>query len=438
MGTFILIFVIILEIAFTIYRMKTGTNQVKTLSWLRVGGFAGFLVLTLTTVVEWSFRWYSLALLLFILAVNGGIRLLTKKFGNNLYKPGKTLFRAIFIVMLFAFAIVPALVFPQFRLPETTGDFKTSTAVYTYTDTSRIETYTTTGENRKVTVQFWYPSDAQGKYPLIIFSHGAFGIKTSNTSTYSELASNGYVVCSIDHPYHAAGTVDTDGNLTIGSTAFIQEVVDVNGDVYSGEEKLNLCDEWMELRTSDITFVIDTVIEKTKTSDEQVFTLIDSGKIGLMGHSLGGAASVQLGRDREDIGAVIDIDGTMLGEKKGIVDGEVVLNDEPYPLPLLNFYSEYVVNELAADPDYIYPNQFITSLSPVAFEVCIKGSNHMSYTDLPLFSPMLAEMLSGISGGNTPATVDNYYCIETMNRLVLEFFNCYLKEEGSFMVEQNY
>jgi dienelactone hydrolase len=438
MGNLILIIAIILEIVFTGYRIKTRNNQTKTGSLLRVAEFVVFLTLTVTTIIEWSFRWYSLALLLFILAVNSGIRLLTGKFGNKPYKTGRTLFRAVSMVMLFIFSTVPALVFPQFKLPEMTGDYKIATAVYTYTDTTRNETFTDTGEHRKVNVEFWYPSDAQGTYPLVVFSHGAFGIKASNTSTYSELASNGYVVCSIDHPYHAAGTVGTDGNLIIGSTAFMQEVVDVNGEVYSEEEKLQLYDKWMTVRTGDISFVIDTILENTKNSNEQIFTLIDTGKIGLMGHSLGGAASVQLGRDRKDIGAVIDIDGTMLGEHRGIVDGEVVLNDEPYPLPLLNFYSEYVIDELVKNPDYVYPNKYIASISSEAFEVCIKGSNHMSYTDLPLVSPMLADMLSGISGGNTTATVDKYYCIETMNRLILEFFNSYLKGEGSFAVEQNY
>ncbi len=63
-----------------------------------------------------------------------------------------------------------------------------------------------TAGNRQVNVEFWYPSDGGGKYPLVVFSHGALGIKTSNTSTFIELASHGYVVCSIDHPYQALFT----------------------------------------------------------------------------------------------------------------------------------------------------------------------------------------------------------------------------------------
>jgi dienelactone hydrolase len=260
----------------------------------------------------------------------------------------------------------------------------------------------------------------------------------SNSSTFTELASNGYVVCSIDPPYHAAGTVDVDGKLTIGNNEFMQEVTDANSDVYGDKEQYEIFNKWMDLRTDDIDFVIDTILNNAENKSTEFYGLIDSNKIGLMGHSLGGAASAQLGREREDISAVINLDGSMLGEYRSNEDGEPVINKEPYPLPLLNFYSEYVINELVADPEYVYPNRYISSISKNAFETYIKGSNHMSYTDLPLFSPLLASQLSGISGGSTKAIVDEYYCIETMNQLVLEFFNCYIKDEGSFTVKEFY
>ncbi|MFD3259544.1 hypothetical protein ACE3MQ_13125 [Paenibacillus lentus] len=73
-------------------------------------------------------------------------------------------------------------------------------------------------------VQFWYPDNAEGIYPLVVFSHGAFGIKASNASTYRELASHGYVVCSIDHPYHSFYTVADDGAVTLINSEYKTEV----------------------------------------------------------------------------------------------------------------------------------------------------------------------------------------------------------------------
>ena len=438
MGIFIIIIALIFEVAFMAYCIKTKDNQNKTRSWIRIVGFLIFIGFILTPIIDWNFQWYLLGSLLFIFSIIGGIRLATKKFGKKPYKRWRVVSKGIVMLLVFTIVTIPAIVFPQYKDPEMTGGYKVKTSSYTFTDTNRIETFTDTGKNRKLTVEFWYPEEVEEKYPLIVFSHGAFGVKMSNSSTFMELASNGYIVCSIDHPYHAAGTVDTDGKLTIGSSEFMQEVIDANSDIYSEKEQFQLFDKWMNLRTDDIDFVIDNILKNTENNSGEVYGLIDTNKIGLMGHSLGGAASTQLGREREDIGAVINLDGSMLGEYSINENGNIVINEEPYPLPLLNFYSEYVINELIADPEYVYPNKYITSISPKAFETYIKGSNHMSYTDLPLFSPLLANQLSGISGGSTKANVDEYYCIETMNKLVLEFFNCYVKGDSTFSAKEYY
>lgn len=438
MAIMILIIAFILEVAFCIYGIRTKDTQNKLRSKIRIAAWLVFVGGTLTSIVEWGFRWYFLFAQLTIFAIIGGYRLWTKKFGHKPYKKGRIISKGIATFVMIAFAVIPGIVFPQYKIPAITGNLEVKTASYTLTDLNRLETFTDTGENRKVNVEFWYPEDANEKYPLIVFSHGAFGVKMSNTSTFMELASNGYVVVSIDHPYHAAGTMDEDGNLTIGSQAFMQEVIDANSEVYTEQEKFELTSKWMTLRTEDMNFVLDEILEKAENTSEEIYSLIDKDKIGLMGHSLGGAASAQLGRDREDISAVINLDGSMLGEYKRNGDGVIKLNEEPYPLPLLNFYSEYVINELKANPEYVYSNQYISSISSTAFETFIKGSNHMSYTDLPLFSPLLASQLSGISGGASEASVDKYYCIETMNKLVLAFFNSYLKDKGEFTLKEVY
>lgn len=158
--------------------------------------------------------------------------------------------------------------------------------------------------------------------------------------------------------------------------------------------------------------------------------MIDTEEIGLMGHSLGGAASVTMGRTRDDIDAVIDLDGTMLGERFGYENGEYILYEESYPVPLLFMSNEahhiernemgslYVTNVLlenAVDSKYTY---FI-------------GSGHMNFTDLPLYSPILASLL-GVG------EVDAEECIATMNEVILNYFNCYLKGEETMTIKECY
>lgn len=438
MGYIILIIAFVVEVAFTVYAIRTGENQNRLRGVVRISAWILFTGGILTSIIDWSFRWYFLFALLSILAAIGAIRLWTDKLGQKPFRTGRTTLKGISMFLMISFAALPGILFPQYEVPEVTGDLEVLTESYTFTDPGRIETFTDTGDHRKLNVEFYYPDTTDEKLPLIIFSHGAFGVKTSNTSTFMELASNGYIVCSIDHPYHAAGTMDEEGNLTIGSRDFMQEVIDANGDVYNEQEQFELFKKWMTLRTDDMNFVLDQIIEKSDNTSAQIFNLIDGEKIGLMGHSLGGAASAQLGRDRDDISAVIDIDGSMLGEYYMSEKGDTVMNEVPYPVPLLNFYSEYVLTELENDPDYVYVNQYISSISTDAYETCIKGTNHMSYTDLPLFSPFLASQLSGISGGSTEANVDKYYCIETMNHLIVEFFDCFLKDCGVFAADKLY
>ncbi|MGE7092722.1 hypothetical protein ACQKII_14980 [Lysinibacillus sp. NPDC048646] len=89
------------------------------------------------------------------------------------------------MISAFVFALAPVIVFPQHKSPKVTGKYEVATAIYTYIDNNRIEEFTDKGDNRFVNVAFWYPKRVDEKYPLLVFSHGAYGIKASNTSTYT-------------------------------------------------------------------------------------------------------------------------------------------------------------------------------------------------------------------------------------------------------------
>jgi len=323
--------------------------------------------------------------------------------------------------------------FPPYEGLPVSGNHAIETMTFTWEDESRIETYSDTGENRALTVGFWYPAE-EGKYPLVVFSHGAFGVIDSNYSTYTELASNGYVVASIGHPYHAMYVEDVNGKTTFVDMEFFKQVNADNGGEYSEEaerRQYELSKEWMELRSADMNFVLDTILEKSSADDadkEKVFTIIDTDKIGLMGHSMGGATAVQLGRERDDITAVIDLEGTMLGEYVGFQNGYEVYNEEVYPIPVLDVNSQAVradIAEMEAEhPGWKYVNDYLGENAVDYREVIFHGAGHLNYTDLPLIAPPLAEML-GVGD------VDAAECLKNVNEVVLNYFNFYLKEEGS-------
>lgn len=327
-----------------------------------------------------------------------------------------------------------------------TGDHTVITASYTYTDKSRIETFTNTGKNRKVNVEFWYPADTgqdgSEKYPLVVFSPGSFGIKTSNTSTFMELASNGSVVCSIDYPYHALFTVGADGHLVTMDPTFYQEVVDVNNGKYDEATAFELEKKWMQFQTADINFVLNTILAKAQDNQaDAVYQRIDPEKIGLMGHSLGGESSAQVARERNDIGAVINLDADLGGEYKSYANGKYAMNDTAYPVPILSILSDSMVRLISAIPDAskVVAVEHVSAGAPNAYEVHIAGTDHQSLTDLPLVSPLLVSvMTSSVKKAGSGEKADKYDVIEKMNDLVLRFFNAYLKGEGSFAAARTY
>lgn len=355
-----------------------------------------------------------------------------KKTEKGKHGTGKKILLIVVVIagiIFMAGIMIPRLLFPAYEEPEVTGDYTVKTDLYTWVDEERIETFSDKGENRALTVKFWYPKE-EGKYPLVVFSHGAFGVIDSNFSTYTELASNGYVVASIGHPYHAMFVEDVDGKITIADMDFIKQIYADNGE-YSEEAERTIYEfskEWMALRTKDEHFVLDTILQKTAEEENGPFAMIDPEKIGLFGHSMGGASSVQLGRERDDIDAVIDLEGTMMGEYNGFENGYETYNEEPYPVPVLDVNSKAAKEDIAIlekeHPGWEYVNDYLGRNAANYREVVFNGAGHLNFTDLPLISPFLARML-GV--GETDAKE----CIENVNEVVLIYFDYYLKDKGS-------
>lgn len=369
-------------------------------------------------------------------------------------------------VLVLAVILVPKLLFSDYEGLPTTGPYDIKQVSAILVDKNRLETFETDGSFREVPVYFYYP-DVQGasasgngktegevqKFPLVIFSHGAFGYYQSNTSTYMELASHGYVVISLDHPYHSFFTKDTTGKTITVNPEFMQNVFYINESGTAEEEIIKLTHEWLDIRTGDMGFVVDSVKEakkllaagnqadrlldswylnETSAAEEigNILAMTDTEHIGLMGHSLGGAAGVTLGRTRTDIDAVIDLDGTMLGEEFGYSNGEYEFYEEAYPVPLLVLNNEAHHFE-GEEVQELYVNRVVLANALDAKYTYFKGSGHMNFTDLPLFSPTLAGLLG-------TGDVDAEECVVKMNQLVLDYFNCYLKNMGEVTVQESY
>ncbi len=421
LGTIVLIIMLALELGFVVFCIVTKSYQRFIRSMVSFGTMAVMLILFLTGVMHWGFRWFMLFMILLVRTLSAGWYLLRRKYRKErTYKERYVIISGIGSILLIGIAIIPAIMFPQFKPVEASGSYSVETVSYTLKDASRKETFSEQAEDRRVTIQFWYPETAKETFPLLVFSHGSFGFRGSNASTFEDLASNGYVVCSIDHTYHAFFTKQTDGKMVFANMDFINDAIAITNGDYEEQKTFELTSQWLELRQQDMNFVLEDIISQTKQSNpELVYQLIDTDRIGLFGHSLGGATAAEIGRERSDIDAVIVVDGTMLGEEIGFENGKKILNAEAYPIPILNLYNEQHYED-AKQAGMEYANTYASANALDAKEIVINGSGHLNFTDLPLFSPTLAAMLG-------TGDVDSRYCVETMNRIILTYFNHYLK-----------
>lgn len=366
---------------------------------------------------EWDFRWYGPAILILILAFLALWAVLKPKKIKEQVTLKKVVLKAILILLLVFVAMIPAILFPRYEPIATTGTYPIETQKFTLVDQSRDEPFTPIQDYRQLEVAFWYPaSDSKDAFPLIIFSHGGLGTITSNESLYLELASHGYVVCSIGHPYHALWTEDENGSVTWVDRQYFRELQEEDPSKDPQQSYLYY-QKWMKIRTDDINFVLDTILNKADTR----FVEIDGDRIGLIGHSIGGSAALAMPRLRDDIDAVIALESPFMYDIVGVENDEFVWLDEEYPIPVLNIYSDSSWENLTNWPQYAQNVAMLAAANEDIINLHLSGAGHFSLTDLSLTSPFFTRIFEG----GSPSVAYRTY-LRTVNDAVLEFFNRYL------------
>lgn len=336
-------------------------------------------------------------------------------------------------------------------LPAPTGRFPLGTTEIYLVDRSRKDTAAGDGQYRELVMQLWYPTATRKKFdlapylknphllpalkkerylnlgadildswsqlkthsrlnspptgqkerfPLLVFSPG-FGMTRANyTLIFEELASRGYIVAAIDHPY-AGLTIMPDGRVLSNSA-------DRRGPEAAAER--------VEAIAGDIVFAIRELLK----NDPQMFfgRPIDEEKIGVFGHSLGGAAALETCRISRLVRACADLDGTAFGKvaTEGVGRPFLVMLNVPAkghrPPP-----------EMARQRDAEW-EKIITAKKTTAYIVKVEGTFHYSFTDLPLIVP--AELFR-----KNGADLDPERGLQIITRILNEFFEIHLKNKKS-------
>ena len=232
-------------------------------------------------------------------------------------------------------------------------------------------------------------SFAKGEhFPVIILSHGMLWNAEMYTGIIEELVSHGYVVAGIDYTYETPLTIFEgeriywDQSMVDKKNRFnfdsLQKLMSQYQEVQNESIQLELLksmndivpykesfDRW----SADISFVIDRLTEENTNSSSLIFKKLNMNKLGLLGHSWGGSASVQNASYDGRAKAVANMDGAQWG----------IAIDTTLHIPLLALFAD-------RDYDtYFTPNlvQYSQLSQNDSYAIAIKGAGHSSYGDLP-------------------------------------------------------
>jgi predicted dienelactone hydrolase len=390
----------------------------------------GTVLLALAQLLTYGFYWHYLPGYLLIVSM-----VLVTFLSNNNRSKIKTRLLQVSVLLMLVAAILPwsiLLPVPLLRKPQ--GVYNVGTRIFRWIDNSRGEPITPDlNDKRNVVVQAWYPtqenargahspyldgldnlpakvgiiprwifdhydqidtyatvnapiSKTENHWPVIIFLTGNGASRAFYTSLVAGLASRGYAVLAIDHPYEAMITQLADGNV----------VTTIENHLAGDPDLSKFMKSRLDTRIADIQFILDE-LGNQKGSFDNFFLCLDQNRIVIAGHSLGGAsAAVAMAVDSR-IKAAANIDGTLYGE-----------------LPKPNGAHPFLLLESKKDSSdrfrrYENGNQKFFKQFGGGYRYEIPGADHYSFTDAPLLLASPARFLAGrfLKFGQIPTKTQN-------------------------------
>lgn len=219
---------------------------------------------------------------------------------------------------------------------------------------------------------------AKGSYPIVLFSPALGTSRLLYSNLLQNIASTGYFVLSVDHPYDADIVTFPNGTSIIG--------VDIPD---------SSLEDALATRVADMQFLNSQLSGLLSLPKESL-----EGKTAIIGHSFGGAAAASTLATNPSLRGGLNLDGSMFGD--------VLKDGISKPFLLLGHDNK----TRATDPSWekIWPK-----LSGWKRELEVKGTQHYAFSDLPAIavvsgfgeSPVIQQVLGTVEGGKmTKITTD--------------------------------
>lgn len=362
---------------------------------------------------------------------------------------------ALFLVFISLFSLK---VFPKTEMLLPTGDFEIGTQTFELEDPTREELYTEeANDKRRLKYQVWYPTDdiaglekvkwlsdgtlvprhllksatlpappfildqlaevdsnsyadadlskANDKYPVIIISHGWRGFRELHADFAEDLASNGYFVISIDHTYGSEAVKFDDGTVAYLNKEALPKMV--RPAIFS-EKAHKLAVTYGK----DVKIVLNDLENLNNKFDGK----LDLERIGLLGHSTGGAGGVFTSLRDERVKAIIGMDAWVNPlDLEELKDG--------LAMPALFLRSKQWAWRESREP-----LNLLVKNSPDATIIEMDKTKHLDFPMIYMLSPYTnAVGLTGELGGRESSIIQR--------GIVLDFFDDKLRNKS---FSQNY
>jgi predicted dienelactone hydrolase len=238
-------------------------------------------------------------------------------------------------------------------------------------------------------------------YPIVIFSPGNGTNIEFYAAIIDELASHGYIVVGINHPYDIAAVTLQDGSVA----QFAPGPIEI-------QARQAWVAERVAVRSADVLFALQE-LQALNTSDDRLFAgRLDLARVAVMGHSLGGITAAEACRSDPEFLSCLNLDGLQPG-------GPFSTSSDPTP-PNQPFMM--ITKEAQLPPNSIALFETIPSGS---YLVVVHNAQHDSFTDGPLLIPSLLPV---------PNEADQILALT--RSYTLAFFDQTLKHQPSPLLEK--
>ena len=227
--------------------------------------------------------------------------------------------------------------------------------------------------------------------PLVVLSPGWTQPRATLTTWAEDLASHGYAVAVIDHTYENRAQTFPDGHVTECAACEFDN------------DEATFWPKFYEVRTADTSFVLDQLVGRHPKWRGS--SLVDAKRIGMTGHSAGGAEATHamLADPRIRAGANID------GSQHAPMTGATTLSR---PFLFMGTMDEYHPGSPNPYDDWEIDWQHLTGWKRW---VMVSGTAHSSFTDL---GPLAQQL--GVPLGNT---IDAQRAIDITRAYLRAFFD---------------